>query len=231
MARAKSCWSGSASAALALIMLGLHLSYASLILCGALLGLANSVYHPADYAILSAHMDEARMGRAFLHPHLRRLPRRRGGARDHRGAGGNRRRQGRTDRGRRARPAGGAGAGGGGPAGCARRAEGGWHRGAEAERADAGDHRADVLLHAARAVVGRHRQFRRGGADERLWRCICDRQSGADLFPRRQRGRRARRRLPRRPHRAPRPGGRRLLCDQCCGRAGHRRRSRCPRRC
>jgi MFS family permease len=30
-----------------------------------LLGLANSVYHPADYAILSAHMDEARMGRAF----------------------------------------------------------------------------------------------------------------------------------------------------------------------
>jgi MFS family permease len=30
-----------------------------------LLGLANSVYHPADYAILSAHMDAARMGRAF----------------------------------------------------------------------------------------------------------------------------------------------------------------------
>jgi MFS family permease len=30
-----------------------------------LLGLANSVYHPADYAILAAHMDEARMGRAF----------------------------------------------------------------------------------------------------------------------------------------------------------------------
>src|SRR3979411_2106305 len=30
---------------LALIMLGLHLSYASLIVCAALLGLANSVYH------------------------------------------------------------------------------------------------------------------------------------------------------------------------------------------
>jgi MFS family permease len=30
-----------------------------------LLGIANSVYHPADYAILSAHMNEARMGRAF----------------------------------------------------------------------------------------------------------------------------------------------------------------------
>jgi MFS family permease len=50
---------------LALIMLGLHLSYASLIACAALLGLANSVYHPCDYAILSAHMDVRRMGRAF----------------------------------------------------------------------------------------------------------------------------------------------------------------------
>lgn len=49
----------------ALVMLGLHLSYSWLILSAALLGLANSVYHPADYAILSAHMDEARMGRAF----------------------------------------------------------------------------------------------------------------------------------------------------------------------
>lgn len=50
---------------LALILLGLHLSYASLIACAVLLGLANSVYHPADYAILAEHMDEARMGRAF----------------------------------------------------------------------------------------------------------------------------------------------------------------------
>src|SRR6201746_1741730 len=49
----------------ALIMLGLHLSYPWLIASAALLGLANSVYHPADYAILSAHMDETRMGRAF----------------------------------------------------------------------------------------------------------------------------------------------------------------------
>jgi MFS family permease len=49
----------------ALILLGLHLTYTSLIGCAVLLGLANSVYHPADYAILSAHMDEARMGRAF----------------------------------------------------------------------------------------------------------------------------------------------------------------------
>src|SRR6202142_688074 len=48
-----------------LMMLGLHLSYSWLIASAVLLGLANSVYHPADYAILSAHMDEARMGRAF----------------------------------------------------------------------------------------------------------------------------------------------------------------------
>src|SRR5207237_1743066 len=50
---------------LALIMLGLNLSYPWLIASAVLLGLANSVYHPADYAILSAHMDEWRMGRAF----------------------------------------------------------------------------------------------------------------------------------------------------------------------
>lgn len=49
----------------ALIMLGLHLSYPWLIASAVLLGIANSVYHPADYAILSAHMNEARMGRAF----------------------------------------------------------------------------------------------------------------------------------------------------------------------
>jgi MFS family permease len=50
---------------LSLVLLGLHLSYASLIVCAVLLGLANSVYHPADYAILAEHMDDARMGRAF----------------------------------------------------------------------------------------------------------------------------------------------------------------------
>jgi MFS family permease len=50
---------------LALIMLGINLSYPWLLVCAGLLGLANSVYHPADYAILSAHMDESRMGRAF----------------------------------------------------------------------------------------------------------------------------------------------------------------------
>jgi len=56
---------GLTAGGLALILLGLHLSYVSLIASAVLLGLANSVYHPANYAILSAHMDEARMGRAF----------------------------------------------------------------------------------------------------------------------------------------------------------------------
>ena len=49
----------------ALVLLGLFLSYPALIICAGLLGLANSVYHPADYAILAAHMDESKMGRAF----------------------------------------------------------------------------------------------------------------------------------------------------------------------
>ena len=50
---------------LALILLALRLSYPGLIASAVLLGLANSVYHPCDYAILSAHMDGRRMGRAF----------------------------------------------------------------------------------------------------------------------------------------------------------------------
>jgi MFS family permease len=56
---------GIALGGLSLMLLGLHLSYSSLMIAAVLLGLANSVYHPADYAILAAHMDEARMGRAF----------------------------------------------------------------------------------------------------------------------------------------------------------------------
>ncbi|UFZ02847.1 MFS transporter [Bradyrhizobium ontarionense] len=50
---------------LSLAMLGFHLSYASLVVSAVLLGLANAVYHPSDYALLSAHMEESRMGRAF----------------------------------------------------------------------------------------------------------------------------------------------------------------------
>src|SRR5215213_416152 len=56
---------GLAIGGLALILLALNLSYPWLVASAALLGLANSVYHPADYAILAAHMDEERMGRAF----------------------------------------------------------------------------------------------------------------------------------------------------------------------
>jgi len=40
-------------------------SYAWLLGAMALFGVANSVYHPADYAILSAHVRESRVGRAF----------------------------------------------------------------------------------------------------------------------------------------------------------------------
>ena len=54
------CLGGSA-----FIVLGIHLNYQSLLICAAVAGLANSVYHPADYAILSSSIDERRMGRAF----------------------------------------------------------------------------------------------------------------------------------------------------------------------
>ncbi len=49
----------------AFILLAFHLTYSWLIACAVLIGIANSVYHPCDYAILSEHMDDARMGRAF----------------------------------------------------------------------------------------------------------------------------------------------------------------------
>lgn len=52
---------GSAS----FVILGMNLSYPSLIVCAALLGLANSVYHPSDYALLAANIDGRRIGRAF----------------------------------------------------------------------------------------------------------------------------------------------------------------------
>lgn len=47
------------------VMLGMNLSYPWLIACMALLGLANSVYHPSDYALLAANIDGKRIGRAF----------------------------------------------------------------------------------------------------------------------------------------------------------------------
>lgn len=50
---------------LAFTLLGVHLTYPMLVACMALAGLANSVYHPADYALLAAGIGDKQMGRAF----------------------------------------------------------------------------------------------------------------------------------------------------------------------
>ena len=50
---------------LAFIFIGLWPSYAMLVAMMALAGLANAVYHPADYAILNASVGGERMGKAF----------------------------------------------------------------------------------------------------------------------------------------------------------------------
>ena len=47
------------------VMAGIGGSYTWLLAAAALAGLANSVYHPADYAILGSSMNEAHVGRAF----------------------------------------------------------------------------------------------------------------------------------------------------------------------
>ncbi len=49
----------------AIASVGLVDSYAWLLVAAALLGVANAVYHPADYAILSARIAPSRIGRAF----------------------------------------------------------------------------------------------------------------------------------------------------------------------
>src|SRR5262249_57028583 len=49
----------------AIASIGLVHSYASLLIAAALTGIANAVYHPADYAIMSARIAPARIGRAF----------------------------------------------------------------------------------------------------------------------------------------------------------------------
>jgi MFS family permease len=49
----------------ALAWAGLGGGYTVLLLAAALLGLANSVYHPADYAILGSEISEGHVGRAF----------------------------------------------------------------------------------------------------------------------------------------------------------------------
>lgn len=50
---------------LAFVVAGIMGNYAGLLAAAVLAGLANAVYHPADYAILGSSMGEAHVGRAF----------------------------------------------------------------------------------------------------------------------------------------------------------------------
>ncbi|MFT3804231.1 MAG: MFS transporter [Burkholderiaceae bacterium] len=50
---------------LSFLLLAGTMTYPMLLVSAALAGVANCVYHPADYAILSATVDDARTGRAF----------------------------------------------------------------------------------------------------------------------------------------------------------------------
>ena len=50
---------------IAYALLGVFNTYAWLLAAAALAGFANTVYHPADYAILSSEVGDARIGRAF----------------------------------------------------------------------------------------------------------------------------------------------------------------------
>jgi len=54
------CLGGAAFATM-----GMTLSYPWLLICAGLAGLANCVYHPANYALLAAGISEKRVGRAF----------------------------------------------------------------------------------------------------------------------------------------------------------------------
>ncbi|HET6519389.1 MAG TPA: MFS transporter, partial [Geminicoccaceae bacterium] len=56
---------GLALFSLAIGLVGVFPSYWALIALMVLAGLGNSVFHPADYAILSSAVDQGRMGRAF----------------------------------------------------------------------------------------------------------------------------------------------------------------------
>lgn len=56
---------GLVLSALAFASMGVFQTYLWLVIASALAGLANAVYHPADYSILNARIDEERIGRAF----------------------------------------------------------------------------------------------------------------------------------------------------------------------
>ena len=56
---------GLALGGVAYLSLGLVCTYPTLLMASVALGLANSVYHPSDYAILGSAIAESRVGRAF----------------------------------------------------------------------------------------------------------------------------------------------------------------------
>lgn len=56
---------GVAVSTLAYVGMGLFAGYTAMLILAAVAGLANSVYHPADYALLSASVSNRRIGRAF----------------------------------------------------------------------------------------------------------------------------------------------------------------------
>lgn len=56
---------GLALESVAFALIGIFPSYAALITLMAVAGLANAVFHPADYALLAAGVESRRMGRAF----------------------------------------------------------------------------------------------------------------------------------------------------------------------
>jgi len=56
---------GLGVAGAAYISFGLHPTYPGMIVTGALLGVANGVYHPSDYSILGSVIEPSRVGRAF----------------------------------------------------------------------------------------------------------------------------------------------------------------------
>ena len=56
---------GLALEAGAILVMGLFQSFGALVALAAVAGLGNSVFHPADYAILSSSVNQKRMGRAY----------------------------------------------------------------------------------------------------------------------------------------------------------------------
>ncbi len=56
---------GVAVSTLAYVGMGAYPGYVVMLVLAAIAGIANSVYHPADYALLSASISPGRMGRAF----------------------------------------------------------------------------------------------------------------------------------------------------------------------